>query len=72
MGVGVFEVEVGSDDESFRGSKHFIPETDLRREFVESALRTCLSPSCSEGSVEYIVELIYVRDLCCGLVHMLA
>lgn len=70
-GVAEFEVEVGRDDESLRGSKHFIPETDFRREYVESDLFMPLIFLFGEDS-EYIVELIEGRDLCRGIVRLLS
>jgi hypothetical protein len=66
------ELKLGSDDESLRGSKDFIPETDLRIELVESVLSMLLAHLFGEDSAEYIVSWTDGRYLCRGIVRMLS
>jgi hypothetical protein len=70
--LGELQEELGSDDESLRGSKLLIPDTDLRREFTESALFVLLTFPFGEEDVEYMVDVIDGKDLCRGIVRSLS
>lgn len=56
--IGLGELQEGSgDDESFRGSKLFITDTDLLRELSEFALFIFLPFPFGEEDVEYMVDV---------------
>ena len=66
--VGEVQVDVGREDESLRGSKLFIPETERRKEFVDSALplRTAFLGERSDVNMATLIE---GRDLCRRIVR---
>jgi hypothetical protein len=70
--LGEFQVVVGNDDESLRGSNLFIPETERRREFIESDLFALLALLLDGFLVENIVGFMDGRDLCRGIVRALS
>jgi hypothetical protein len=72
IGLGELQEELGSDDESLSGSRLFMPETDLRREFSEPVLFMLLTFPFGEEDVGYMADMIDGRDLCHGIVRPLS